>query len=199
MNPFDIYILHLLNAAAGRNHILARAIATFTTFAPLVLLGLLLLTFLPRGRLVRERRRGAIVAGIAGVAGVLVSVLVGMFVYRARPFAALPPGDVTLLIPHAADSSFPSDHAMGSAAIAAAIWSLGGGPARAVFATVAVLIAASRVAVGAHWPTDALSSLLIGALVGVGAVRAMRPLYPLIDRLVDWYGRLESRVISDRR
>jgi len=84
--------------------------------------------------------------------------------------------------------SFPSGHAANSALIYGAIAvlvfrSLTGPPrwiATVALALLALLIAASRVYVGAHWPSDALAGLALGGLLltGLAAVLA-HPSRPL--------------------
>ncbi|WP_330328537.1 phosphatase PAP2 family protein [Streptomyces sp. NBC_00536] len=75
--------------------------------------------------------------------------------------------------PAPGDWSFPSNHAALAAAAAVALLfvsrRLG-----AVALAAAVLMAASRVWVGAHYPHDALAGCLVGAAVAAAAARAVR-------------------------
>jgi undecaprenyl-diphosphatase len=84
---------------------------------------------------------------------------------RPRPY-------VTHHIAHpwssATDASFPSDHATVSYAIAFAV--LAFDPiAGAIFLVVATIIAVGRLFIGAHYPSDVLTGLIVG-LIAAGVV-----------------------------
>jgi membrane-associated phospholipid phosphatase len=74
-------------------------------------------------------------------------------------------GDVVPLIPHPTSHSFPSSHAAMSAAAAcgltAAVPGLGW-----LFATLALLMAASRLYLAVHYPLDVAVGLALGLAVG---------------------------------
>jgi len=83
---------------------------------------------------------------------------------RPRPFVAL---DHVLVLSHrSADGGMPSDHGVLAGAVLAALFlvdrRLGW-----VATGVGVLLAASRVYVGAHYPGDVLAGLAFGALVAL--------------------------------
>ncbi|MDJ0384841.1 phosphatase PAP2 family protein [Streptomyces sp. G-G2] len=84
--------------------------------------------------------------------------------------------------PPLGDWSFPSNHAAIAAAAAAALWAvdrrLG-----AIAVPAALLMAFSRVWVGAHYPHDVLLGLLVGAAVGWPLTRLARRAAPLVERL----------------
>lgn len=97
--------------------------------------------------------------------------ILGHAVGRMRPFATL--HNVHTLVPHAADFSFPSDHATATGAIAIGLLlarrSLGG-----VTIVLAMGMAFARVYVGVHYPGDVAAGLLLGGaaallVVGLGA------------------------------
>ncbi|MGW1788051.1 phosphatase PAP2 family protein [Streptomyces tubercidicus] len=94
----------------------------------------------------------------------LASDVVKSWVSEQRPCQVLP---VTPLdpCPPLGDWSFPSNHAVIAAAAAVALWSvdrlLGW-----IAAPAALLMAASRVWIGAHYPHDVLAGLLAGAILG---------------------------------
>ncbi len=133
-------------------------------------------------------------AGLAGTLAVVLSGLLAMAIYRPRPFVALPPGQVTLLVPHDPSSSFPSDHAAGSAAFAVGMWLLAppSSSARWVFAGVALLVGFSRLMAGVHWPSDVLGSFVLGGLAAGVTPWVLRPLYPLIESVLAWFERAEG-------
>jgi undecaprenyl-diphosphatase len=109
-----------------------------------------------------------------------------------RPFVGHP--GVLKLISHAADVGFPSDHATGAGAIAAALffvsWRLG-----LLTALIAALIAFSRVYVGVHFPQDVLAGLALGAVVAIAGVFLV---VPLLSRLAAALTRtpLRSLIVS---
>lgn len=192
MNPFDLTLLHALNGLAGRSHALDSFVAFFTTYAPVIFLLLFAIYFFAAPR-DRELRRTILLAGIAGVIAVGVSVGVSAFVYRPRPFTLLG-NQVHLLVPHTADSSFPSDHAMGSGAFAAGMWRAGGS-ARWVFLIVALLVGLSRAIAGVHWPSDLIASLIIGGLISQLTFTVLRrPLLPLVDMVIRLVEAVEDRL-----
>src|SRR5258706_533031 len=67
----------------------------------------------------RELRRGALAAAASAAVALLIASIIGGLVDRARPFVA-DPGQLHLFVSHSPDSSFPSDHATASFAIAVA-------------------------------------------------------------------------------
>ncbi len=123
------------------------------------------------------RRRWDLVALVVGVRVLEFAVngLTKHFVSRPRPHLLDP-------ITHAGGFSFPSGHAAGTAAVFAALAILFLRPGarwgnRAVVIAVAVVIgcvAATRVLLGVHYPSDVAA----GILVGVGALAAVRSVLP---------------------
>jgi membrane-associated phospholipid phosphatase len=130
--------------------------------------------------------RRACAAGLAaGALGLALNQLVIAAWQRPRPYEAHPGGVVPLIAP-SRDPSFPSDHATAAFAIAIAILLVAPKAGR-VFLAWAVLIAASRVLVGAHYPTDVLAGAVVGAIAAVAVVRSGQ-------RLVDGLVRLVARL-----
>jgi undecaprenyl-diphosphatase len=89
-----------------------------------------------------------------------INFLIGLVYYRPRPFIN---HHVHMLLPHVVDSSFPSDHATASMAIAVAIW-LYNRKLGTPLIVIALLIGLSRVYVGHHYPTDVLGGFIIGTV-----------------------------------
>jgi membrane-associated phospholipid phosphatase len=130
------------------------------------------------------RSLAAVVWGGAGALAALgAGQLIGHLMDRARPYAVMP--TVHVLIDRTSDFSFPSDHATAVGAVAAGLW-LANRRLGIVASLLALLMAFSRVYVGAHYPGDVLAGLLLGAgiVVGLWPV-AGRLLRPVIRRLGD--------------
>ena len=123
-------------------------------------------------------------AGWAGLAPLVAVPLNQPLVHafdRARPFTTHP--NVLVLAHRSTDASFPSDHSVLAGSVAAALWLLD--RRFAVLATVVgLLLAFSRVYVGAHYPGDVLAGLVVGAAVALAGWFALRrPLTALVERL----------------
>ncbi|WP_051271050.1 undecaprenyl-diphosphatase [Shimazuella kribbensis] len=128
---------------------------SLTSYGPYVYIAILfILAIRPSSRL------AAVNGFLTAIFAIGVNFSIGLFTYRPRPFVA---HHVHMLLPHVADSSFPSDHTTGSMAIALAICFYNrklGIP----LILVALLIGFSRIYVGHHYPTDVLGGILIGAV-----------------------------------
>jgi undecaprenyl-diphosphatase len=97
----------------------------------------------------------------AATVAMLADQVIGHLWTRPRPFMAHA-GAVDLLTAPNPDPSFPSDHAAVAFAIAVAVLFV----SRRVgllFLTAAAAIAASRVALGVHYPSDVIAGALVGA------------------------------------
>jgi undecaprenyl-diphosphatase len=125
------------------------------------------------------RRRALVLAGALSVvaAGLALAVahIVSVLVDRPRPFVAHP--QIHAFLSHAADASFPSDHATAAFAIAGVLAIRLGRAAWPVLAA-ALVLAVARVLLGLHYPTDVLA----GALLGLGAAGCVCAVARRLDR-----------------
>jgi undecaprenyl-diphosphatase len=149
--------------------------------APLLLLALWFWPAESRERALNQR------VAVAAFFGVLLAIglaaLLGSLHVEPRPFVS--DSTTRLLINHAADNSFPSDHASVAFAVGGAIvwWrrSLG-----ALWLGFALLIGVSRIYVGVHWPQDVAAAACAGLLAG-GALALIVPLLATPQR---WFSRI---------
>lgn len=118
------------------------------------------------GGLLLERKRGAaLLTAVSILGGTVLSLLVKLLFERPRP-------DV---VPHMVEvftASFPSGHAMLSAVtyltLGALMTRIQAGPrlklyVMAVAVAVTLLVGASRIYLGVHWPTDVLAGWCLGS------------------------------------
>ena len=112
----------------------------------------------------RTRRAGCILALALVCDLVLCNFILKPLVHRVRPCDLLP--EVTLLIPHPSDYSFPSGHTAASFTAVAALWLAGKKQWALAALPLGVLIAFSRMYLFVHYPTDILGGVLVG--VGCG-------------------------------
>ncbi|MET3728101.1 membrane-associated phospholipid phosphatase [Fictibacillus halophilus] len=107
--------------------------------------------------------------------------LIELFIYRERPFIS---HEIVQLVEHAANSSFPSDHASSAISIAVTLM-LVTLRYRYIWFMAAILITCSRVWVGVHYPFDVVAGALIGTLIALLThflLIKMRPIAELLRR-----------------
>lgn len=150
--------------------------AVFTTVSRLALL---LPLWIGLAVVIGVRRR----APLPALGSVLVialadgaSSIAKAMIERARPPAAL--ADVVPLVPVPASASMPSGHAAIAFAAAVALGALEA-RLRAPLLVLATAVAASRVWLGVHYPSDVAAGAAVGSLVALGCVALARRLATL--------------------
>lgn len=183
----DYSLLHAINRFAATHDGIEDVLKAYVGVSEILFAGLLVLAFLAVGPL---GRRIAVSAGASAGLALLVAHFGAQLIDRPRPFIAHP-DSVHLFMSHAADPSFPSEHATAAFAIAMAIW-LRDRRWGAVVLVLAAVLALGRVALGLHYPVDVVG----GALLGMGAALLLylRPVRERLDAVADAAGRLYGRV-----
>ena len=160
----DYQFFRAINGLAGSNRALDAFMIVCAKYAPVVfaltLIGLWL-------RWTYQSQRGAFMAGVSALSALGIGQLVGAAFPRDRPYLA---HTVTLLITHAPDTSFPSDHATLAFAVGVTVW-LFNRKVGAALLLFGVVTAFARVFVGAHYPTDVVGGALLGGIVSVAMAR----------------------------
>jgi undecaprenyl-diphosphatase len=199
----DWSIFHELNGVLRHQDRGQDAAEIFNAWAIFVLVAVTgALWFLARPGGSLRPKLAALSAALAAALALLVNAALGRLWFHDRPFVDHPHATL-LLVPHAADNSFPSDHASVAFAVAFAVVAF---YRRVGLGLVigAAAVAIDRVFVGVHYPVDVASSLLIGlgsallvTMVGRGLVeRMVRLLSKLSDPVV---GAVRGRIVAIRR
>jgi undecaprenyl-diphosphatase len=186
MNPSTDYgLFSSINGLAGKSAVLDAIMIGSAKYLPVVfalaLIGLWL-TWKP------QNQRGAFLAGASALIALGLGQLVGHAFPRPRPFLA---HSVNLLISRSVDTSFPSDHATLGFAVAVMVWQYNR-KAGAPLLFLALVLAFSRVFVGAHYPSDVLGGAVLGTVTSLGIAAVSRRAFvrSFLDRLFTFLGRL---------
>ncbi len=157
----------------------------FTAYAKyrIVLFAVLLVAAYLDGRQHDDLRAvaGSVWAAGAALVALGIGQLIGGAIDRARPYEAMT--GVHLLVDKTTDFSFPSDHATAAGAVAVGLlitnrrWGI-------VATVLAIVMAFTRVYVGAHYPGDVIAGLALGgAIAAAGIVLVVPPLTRIAERL----------------
>jgi membrane-associated phospholipid phosphatase len=122
----------------------------------------LLVTVWHCGRRTARALAASVWAGLGTLLAVAINQPMGHLVAERRPYADHP--HVLVLVSRTTDYSFPSDHAVMAGAVATGVWIVWRAMAYVV-GVLAVLMAFTRVYVGAHYPGDVVAGLILGAVV----------------------------------
>ena len=132
---------------------------------------------------------GSVWAACAAVIALGIGQIIGGAIDRARPYETMT--GIHLLVDRTTDFSIPSDHATAAGAVAVGLLFANRRWGR-IAAVLAVLMAFTRVYVGAHYPGDVLAGLLLGgAVAAIGCV----VIVPTLVRIADWLSRTRARVV----
>jgi undecaprenyl-diphosphatase len=181
----DTALLHAVNGFAFQHDGFEDAVSRYEAASQALFLGLVLVLVAFGGEGGAWRRAG-VAAGLGAGCALACALVLSRLADRPRPFAA-DPSAVHLFARHAADPSFPSDHATAAFAIATAVL-LRDRRVGAVVLALAVVLAAGRVALGLHYPSDVVAGAVLGAACSL-VLYAPGP-RGLIDGLADTAGLL---------
>ncbi|CAA7603277.1 Phosphatidic acid phosphatase type 2/haloperoxidase [Acididesulfobacillus acetoxydans] len=100
MNSFDLFGYHLINHWAGHHPVLDKMMAFLAQYALELYVVLFVLAWFTLPKSDSGKRHSLVVAGFSGVLALAFNAVIGHFFFRPRPFAVLPKGTFTQLIPH---------------------------------------------------------------------------------------------------
>ena len=182
----DTAIFNAMTKAAKNTPALNGFAKQFTTWGVVLLAVLMLLVYL-RGRFKEdavERLARVIGTGIAAVLAYGISEVIKNIVKRPRPWERFP--HAFILAPHETSYSFPSNHAIVVGAVIMGLW-LSKDVLITFIATVdGLLVAISRLYLGAHYFSDVAVGFLLGLVIAaiVSAVTS-KLLDPVIEKIAD--------------
>lgn len=153
------WLFLLINSMANRSVIIDGLMITISKLVPYVYMLVLAWLFVKGFRVNSFKLRAeSFATGVLLVLCLIGSFILGSIFYENRPFVEHP--ETILILNHAADASFPSDHAVGTMAIACGIlfyrWKWG---TWMVYGSI--LVGISRVFVGNHYPGDILGAFIL--------------------------------------
>ncbi|MCX4749228.1 phosphatase PAP2 family protein [Kitasatospora sp. NBC_01287] len=168
---------------ARHTHWLNQPMVWWTSYGAVLFVLLLIAAWWRARRADAAAMAGALSAFAAAAIAFLLNSGIKDLVAEPRPCRALPHDFLLEACPVPSDYAFPSNHT--TVAFAAAVALLLIDRRLGAFAIVAaVLMGASRVYVGAHYPHDVLASALVGALVAIPTVlTGRRALTPAVELL----------------
>ncbi|WP_048140937.1 MULTISPECIES: undecaprenyl-diphosphatase [unclassified Methanosarcina] len=187
MDP-NLTLFHIINDMAGKNSVLDSTMIFAAQYLICIFAIYLAYTWFAKN----EYRQEALFAGYAALLGLGINLIITQFYFHPRPFM-VPTG--TLLIAHAAESSFPSDHA--TIMISVSLMLLTFKDFRrsgAVFFILAFISGLARVYSGLHFPMDMAGSLLV-ALVSIGILLALKNYLIPINRIfIAYFENIEKKL-----
>lgn len=182
-----------INSLAGRNAAVDRGAVVVASYLPLLFVAFLLWLWFARQGF-RER---VLAAGENALLALGINLAITLGYFHPRPFMVQ---RVHLLIRHAPETSFPSDHATFMFALAFPLLAearLRG--AALVLAVLALVGGTARVFCGVHYPFDVLGSALV-ALTATVSTRFpfARPVAALNRAILHRYDLLAARLVATR-
>lgn len=152
------WLFSLINDMANQSIVLDALMIVISKVVPYIYIFILAGLYMQGFRTRNFKLRGeSFATGVLFVICLLGSFILGSMFYENRPFVD---HNVVLIVNHAADASFPSDHAVGTMALACGIlfyrWNLG---TWMVYGSI--LVGISRVFVGNHYPGDILGAFIL--------------------------------------
>jgi undecaprenyl-diphosphatase len=155
---FNTIIFNAINGLAHQNIILDSFMIVLSKYAPVIFMCVLAIVYIMGVFTRNEKTRGVTIdTFMITIISLASGFLIGSIWYIPRPFVN---NKVNLLIPHTIDTSFPSDHSIGTMSIAVGInkyKNIYGG----ILIIVSILVGISRVFVGHHYPTDVIGGYAI--------------------------------------
>ena len=180
MQTLNLTLFSAINAGVAPQPGVARLAIFAADWLVYALPAMLLLTWIFGAR---TTRRQAIEAGVGVCVAIALAQVIGHFWFSPRPFMA---GVGTQLIPHAPDSSFPSDHMTFAWSLAVGMMLAGSTRLSGfVMAAMAVVIAWGRVYAGVHWPFDMAGGVLVGTAGALAAHLYGQRIVELLERIGD--------------
>ena len=179
----DYRLEHWINGSAGSHPALDAAMVAAARWGEALFIGVVVLWFLAGWLAGHARdRQGAITALSAAALALLANQVIIHLWARPRPFVAHP-GTVHVLLAHASDPSFPSDHASPAFAIAFVVtwFHRRLGAATLLLATVMCL---ARVYAGDHYPGDVGAGIIVGVVAATILLTMLAPVMATLDRVV---------------
>ncbi|MEK5173934.1 undecaprenyl-diphosphatase [Heyndrickxia sp. FSL W8-0496] len=176
-------IFKSINQFAGYHPFLDGLMAGVSKYALMVYaIVLLLIWFFGKD----HYKKTVVYATITGVLGLMINFIIGHIYSEPRPFVT---HKVHLLLDHAADSSFPSDHATGAFSLALAVLFVHRkiGVSMLLFA---ILTGFSRIYVGHHYPFDILGSFIVSLAISLIVFKLKPFLEPIANAIIHIYNQI---------
>lgn len=184
----NLALFHIINDIAGRNEILDTTMIVAAKY--LIYFFGIYLVYLWFAR--SKYRQEVLFAGYAALLGLGINFIISLFYFHPRPFM-IPTG--ILLIAHAPETSFPSDHTTLMFAISLMFLKF-----RDLRSKGAILFALSfiggvgRVYAGLHFPIDIAGSLIV-ALFSTGLLLFLKQyLVPINRALIVYFENIMNKL-----
>jgi len=127
-----------------------------------------------------NHKKQALNAFYIALIGLFINYTIGLFYYHPRPFVE---GLGNLLIQHAKDSSFPSDHATLVFAVSFGFWYSKEKLLSIASFVFALITSFARVFVGVHFPFDIIGSFFV-AIVALVLFNAFWAYFEVLSRFL---------------
>ncbi|WP_413302402.1 undecaprenyl-diphosphatase [Bacillus sp. 1P10SD] len=176
-------IFQAINQLAGHHPFIDKVMILTTQYALIVYaIVLLLMWFFGK----EPHKYSVVYASVTGGLGLIINFVIGHIYYEPRPFVT---HKVHLLIQHAKDASFPSDHTTGAFSLALAIL-LRHPKIGLSMMLFAIVTGISRIYVGHHYPFDVLGSIFVGVFVSILIYKLSSFLNPIPKTIIYIYNQI---------